>query len=54
LIISVRGKRRTPPIEISASVADLLDLAARIDALSEAAMELQGRLVAGYRGRGHR
>lgn len=54
LIISVRGKRSTPPIELSASVADLLDLAERIDAVSEAGIELQGRLAAGYTGRSPR
>lgn len=54
LIIAVRGKRSTPPIELSASVADLLDFAGRIDAVSEAGIEVQRRLVAGYRGRSPR
>ncbi len=52
LIVSVRGKRATAPMQLSASVSDVLGLAERIDAVSEAGMELQRRLVAGYAGRG--
>lgn len=51
LIVSVRGRRSTPPIEVSASVSDVLGLAERIDAVSEAGVVLQGRLAAAYVGR---
>lgn len=54
LIVSVRGKRSTPPIEISATVADVLGLAERIDAVNEAGAALQGRLASAYMGRGPR
>jgi hypothetical protein len=52
LIIEVRGKRRVPAYEMTASVESLLGVAARIDWVSESGTELMGRLAASYRGRG--
>ena len=54
LIIEVRGKRRTPAFEMTASVDRLLAVAGRIDELSRRGSELTGRLLAGYSGRDQR
>jgi hypothetical protein len=61
LIVGERGRRSrkagghgTPPMEVSASVEDLNDIAAALDRLSDRGSELTGRLVAGYAGRGSR
>jgi hypothetical protein len=54
LIIEVRGKRRVPAHEMTASVESLLGLSTRIDGISERGSELMGRLAAGYVGRGQR
>jgi hypothetical protein len=51
LIIGKRAKRSMPPIEISATVSDVLGLADRIDDVSSEGLELMERLAAGYRGR---
>lgn len=51
LIIEVRGKRRVPAYEMTASVDSLLGLAGRIDEVSGRGSELMGRLLAGYAGR---
>lgn len=51
LVIGKRAKRSLPPIEISASVNDVLGLAGRIDAVSSRGLDLMGTLAAAYRGR---
>jgi hypothetical protein len=51
LMVETRGKRRSPPVEVTESAQSILALADDFDRLSAELSELTGRLVAGYIGR---